>query len=220
VRPTRATIAVVHPDHIRAEFAWSLMAMQAASSHELRIKTSRSGPNISRARNHLAQAFLDDKWSDWLLYVDTDMVLAPTTLDRLIDAADPDRRPVVGALCFYEATDGETRPTLYELTTDPVTGEQGLGTYEAWPDNQLMQVQATGTGCLLVHRTALLTVKRGYNGKSDTVWPWFREASLGSRQVGEDITFMMRLAASRIPVYVHTGIQVGHLKSTMLGKVQ
>jgi hypothetical protein len=37
--------------------------------------------------------------------------------------------------------------------------------------------------------------------------------------MGEDLTFCMRAAAAGLPIHVHTGIQVGHVKTTVLGKV-
>lgn len=37
--------------------------------------------------------------------------------------------------------------------------------------------------------------------------------------MGEDLTFCLRCAAAGIPVHVHTGVQVGHMKSVMLGNV-
>lgn len=216
--PDMATIAVVHPDHIRAEFAWSLLAVQATSKRLAAVKTAHSGPNISRARNHLVQGWLDAHESGWLLMLDTDMVFPPDLLDRLLIAADPTRRPVVGGLCLYRDTDGRDRATMYELVQD---GEAAaLVSYAAWPDDQLVQVSATGAACLLIHRSAVETVKRGHNGKHDRIWPWFRESSLGDRQVGEDITFCMRLGVAHIPIFVHTGIRVGHLKSTMIGEVR
>jgi hypothetical protein len=33
------------------------------------------------------------------------------------------------------------------------------------------------------------------------------------------LTFCLRAAAAGIPVHVHTGVQVGHIKPQMLGKV-
>jgi GT2 family glycosyltransferase len=37
--------------------------------------------------------------------------------------------------------------------------------------------------------------------------------------MGEDLTFCLRAAAAGYPIHVHTGVQVGHMKSTTLGKV-
>jgi hypothetical protein len=39
------------------------------------------------------------------------------------------------------------------------------------------------------------------------------------RQQGEDLSFCLRCAMAEIPVYVHTGVQVGHMKAVQLGQV-
>jgi hypothetical protein len=51
--------------------------------------------------------------------------------------------------------------------------------------------------------------------------PWFKEVPVGAplALMGEDLTFCLRCQAAGIPVHVHTGIQVGHMKPVMLGKV-
>jgi hypothetical protein len=81
-----------------------------------------------------------------------------------------------------------------------------------------VQVSATGTGFLLMHRGALEKVRRH---AGDTAAPWFRESPVGAplSLMGEDMTFCLRAGAAGIPVHVHTGVQVGHMKPEMLGKV-
>src|SRR5262245_1156668 len=48
------------------------------------------------ARNEVIKIFLDEHQSEWLFWVDTDMGLAPDTVDRLISCAHPTDRPIVG----------------------------------------------------------------------------------------------------------------------------
>jgi hypothetical protein len=97
-----------------------------------------------------------------------------------------------------------------------VRGEAGLIHYRDWPAGECVQVAATGAAALLIHRTALEAVaKTAY----DPAAPWFCESRLGGNLIGEDLTFCLRLGAAGIPVYVHTGVQFGHMKSVMLGEV-
>lgn len=67
-----------------------------------------------------------------------------------------------------------------------------------------------------MHRTALEAVAKI---SDDPGAPWFCESRLGGLLLGEDLTFCLRCTAAGIPVYVHTGVQFGHMKSAMLGKV-
>lgn len=101
-------------------------------SHEQRVMRGgflamRCGTGgIVTARNEVAARFLE-RDAEWLLWVDTDMGFTADTADRLLAAADPTERPIVGALCFAQheyATDGmggfrtRPRPTLYPLGRD------------------------------------------------------------------------------------------------------
>ena len=49
--------------------------------------------------------FLEEQQADWLFWVDTDMGFAADTVDRLLDAADPAERPMVGGLAFTQRED-------------------------------------------------------------------------------------------------------------------
>jgi GT2 family glycosyltransferase len=212
-----AVIGYVHPGFVRAEFCASLLETVMEGDTELdAVLTYESGPNISTPRNKIVDDFLRRQHAPWLLMVDTDMVFSSTALTRLIAAADPVERPIVGALCFSPAA-GETRPVMYELTQKP-SGEMAFAHPATWPEDTCVRVSATGTGFLLMHRGALETVEKT---SKDRAAPWFRETAIGAplSLMGEDMTFCLRAAAAGIPVHVHTGVQVGHVKPQMLGKV-
>jgi hypothetical protein len=173
-----------------------------------------SGPNISTARNMACRQFLEQDAAAWLFMCDTDMWFPADTIDRLIGAADPGQRPVVGGLCFSQNTDnggGEPYSTMYELAERD--GEICFVRYRQWPEDAVVRVAATGAACLLIHRDALLAVEKR---AGDRAAPWFRESVAGPSLIGEDLTFCLRLGAAGIPVHVHTGVRAGHMKTTML----
>jgi GT2 family glycosyltransferase len=214
-----AVIGYVHPGTVRAEFCASLLAtaMEGATPLDA-VLTYASGPNISTARNKIVDDFLTRQRAPWLLMADTDMVFAPDALTRLIAAASPRTAPVVGALC-YSQNDGaaDPYPVMYEL----VQGDglpMRFARPASWPEDSLMRVSATGAAFLLCHRDALEAVRDG----KDPAAPWFRESAIPGAPLalmGEDMTFCLRAGAAGIPVHVHTGVQVGHIKPEMLGKV-
>ena len=215
--PDHAVIGYCHPGHVRAEFCASLLATAMEGRTPLdAVLTYASGPNISTARNKITDDFLTRQRAPWLLMCDTDMVFAADALDRLIAAADPDERPLLGALCFSPAA-GETRSTMYELI-EKDDGSLGFTQLTSWLEDACVRVTATGTGFLLMHRTALEKVR---NYSNDISAPWFRESPVAAplSLMGEDMTFCLRAGAAGIPVHVHTGVQVGHMKPQMLGKV-
>ena len=208
-----AVIGYLHPGTVRAEFCASLLAVCMEGGTRIRtVAALESGPNLSTGRNLIVREFLEQGLAPWLFMADTDMSFPGDTVDRLIAAADPAERPVVGGLCFsYER--GVKLPTLYELTQAD-GGKLAFARYKSWPGDAVMRVSATGAACLLLHRDALLAVEKHCG---DVAAPWFRETSVGPMALmGEDMTFMLRCAAAGIPVHVHTGIRVGHMKTTML----
>ena len=88
--PDHAVIGYVHGGSVRAEFCASLISIVMEGRTPLdAVLTYASGPNISTARNQVVREFLDRYTAPWLFMCDTDMVLKPDTIDRLIAAADP-----------------------------------------------------------------------------------------------------------------------------------
>jgi GT2 family glycosyltransferase len=211
--PEHVVIGYVHGGTVRAEFAASLLAILRRGATVVDdVIAVGSGPNISRGRNMVVAGFLEDHDAPWLFMCDTDMWFPPDAVDRLVQAGDPQDRPVVGGLCFTENPGGDPLPTLYELVQDG-DGRPAFARHERWPDDGVVRVTATGAACLLIHRDALETA-----GKSSgcPAAPWFRESVLGGSLIGEDLTFCLRLGAAGIPVHVATGVRAGHMKTTML----
>jgi len=214
--PGAAVIAYVHGERVHAAFMASVLGvvMNAAVPVEA-VDELGSGPNIARARNTLVWKFLDMSAAEWLWMTDTDMVFAPDALDRLVAAADPAERPVVGALCYSQHPDtGDPVSTMYELAERD--GQLVFIPYRQWPEDACVRVAATGAACLLMHRDAL---ERIAEKTAEPAAPWFRETVIGRQLIGEDLTFCLRAAAAGVPVHVHTGVQAGHMKPVMLGKV-
>lgn len=205
----QVVIGYVHPGVVRAEFMASVLAIAPVP-----VIAVASGPRISEARNLLVRRFLDGD-AAWLFMADTDMVFAADAVDRLVTAADPAERPVVGGLTYCPGLLGaEPDPTMFQRVD--VRGEPGFIHYRDWPAGELTEVAATGAAALLIHRDALEAVAKAAD---DPAAPWFCESRLGGALIGEDLTFCLRLSAAGIPVYVHTGVQFGHMKSAMLGEV-
>src|SRR5258707_1311159 len=160
--PDHAVIGYVHGGSVRAEFAASLLAVaMEGQTHVDAVIAVGSGPNISTARNMVTRSFLEERDTPWLFMCDTDMWFTADTVDRLIAAADPVDRPVVGGLCFSQNTDnggGEPYSTMYELVERD--GELAFVRYKRWPEDACVRVSATGAACLLMHRSALERVRK------------------------------------------------------------
>lgn len=208
-------VGYLHPGSVRAEFVESLLNLITKGPVPVEtVLALQSGPNISTGRNQMVNAFLTEYTAPWLLMADTDMWFPADTASRLIAAADPVDRPIVGALCFSQNHEGDPYSTMYEVT-EPEPGKLAFIRFKEWPEDTCVRVSATGAACLLLHRDALERIEKTTN---DPAAPWFRESAVGAplSLMGEDMTFCLRAGAAGIPVHVHTGVRAGHMKTTML----
>lgn len=163
--------------------------------------------NVSSGRNALVEWFLGSR-ADWLMQIDSDMVWQPDAIHQLLAAADPEKYPVVGGLCFAQEGDtGLIWPTLFDLIG--TEEEPQLIRYDTWEPDTLFRVAATGAAFLLTHRGVLEAIR---DRKFSRAYPWFQERELGGERSGEDATFCFRVAAVGSSVHVHTGVAIGHIK--------
>lgn len=165
---------------------------------------------VAQARNEIVRTFLEEHDADWLWFVDTDMTFPADILDRLVEAAHPKDRPIMGALCFSLQQGYRAVPTLYVIRPDGKVGN----VFDYQPD-EIMRTM-TGTGCVLIHRTVFEKMRDAENPDGKRKFPkpyeWFHNTNFGEIPVGEDVTFCIRAESIGIPVHVHTGIKCGHEK--------
>ncbi|MET8265943.1 hypothetical protein ABZU92_18345 [Micromonospora arida] len=184
---------------------------------ELRKVTGTMG--VAAGRNDIARDFLDNTDGEWLFMVDTDMGFAPDTVDRLIASAHPEDAPVMGGLCFaikrsgrgdFNAERYAITPTVYEYLDLGV--EVGFRPIPDYQRDAVVQVAGTGAACLLMHRSALETVRAKYGDA------WFDPITHPSgaqgkpRTFSEDLSFCIRLQSVDLPVHVNTGVKTCHDK--------
>jgi hypothetical protein len=185
----------------------------------------QSGPRIAESRNAMVDAFAQNHQNaQWLLTVDSDMTFDCTILEQLLEVADPIERPIVGALCFAPSGDNTPAyPTIYREVTYEVDGKTlvGVDRVDDYPENTLMRVGGTGAAGMLVHRSVFSRLRAPWpegfgtlqNGAPNP-YPWYSEGLVApdGKPLGEDIAFCRRAAQVGIPIHVHTGIQMGHMK--------
>jgi hypothetical protein len=216
----RVVIGYCHPTDVGAGFHESLASL---IEYNLIKNTGRmsgriprySSANVSNARNWIVREFLEKATAEWLM-IDADMTFEPTLLDDLLTNASLTRAPVVGGLCFG-VEDGTLFPTLYGVAQGWEDAD-GIHTirYDEYPRNTMMPVAATGAACLLIHRTVLEKVRDAEAAKGNLAYPWFMEGIFNGAPCGEDVTFCHRVNALGIPVYVDTGVALGHVKAYTL----
>lgn len=196
------TIGLLHGGKVFTRFALSLIdLLRYDSTHEEYVDPGRGlaamgfAGSHANTRNHLVRHFLAGP-DEWLLQLDTDEAFAPTTLARLVTAADPVSRPIMAGVVPVPFDDGRI-VLSFDL-------ESGSG----FRPGQVVEAAMTGTGCLLVHRRVFETLEKASPGP----WPWFGYVvNDDGEMLGEDGTFCRRARAAGFPLYVHTGVVLDHL---------
>jgi hypothetical protein len=180
----------------------------------------QSSPRPAEGRNKIIDMFaVLEQEPEWLLMTDDDMVFDPNVLEHMLAVAHPEKVPILGGLCFAGGRVHDPYPTIYRSVQKD--GYSSIEQTSEYPRDALVQVGATGGAFLLVHRGALAAMKKAY-GKTQSgypnPYPWFQDGVVGPEGEGwgEDTAFCIKATSIGIPVHVHTGIKIGHIKSYVL----
>ena len=167
------------------------------------------GNQIARQRETVINYWYEKNKADWLLWVDSDVVISPEKFKLLWDNKDAIERPLLTGVYFTTDTPEEPLmiplPTLYEFADDGET--VGIRRIHPMPKNKFLQVGAAGMGFVLMHRSV---VERIINEVPNM--PIFTEIGTSKSFMGEDIYFFALCNKAGIPVWCHTGATVPHMK--------
>lgn len=169
---------------------------------------------LTRSRNIVVKTFLEQTDAAWLLLLDSDERLSIETWLKLCQTAHDKDRPVVSGLVFAsffnERDELEPVPTIYRQLPG------GLTSMHDYPINEVIEVDAVGTGCLLIHRSVLLNMQKNATAHQGPDWAWFVEGAIDGTYFGEDLLFSKRLRSLGYPIAVHTGAILPHHKQFWL----
>jgi hypothetical protein len=225
-------VALAYVHEHRVSYCWThslirLMGWDASNQGNLwnpglPIVAIRYGTDgLVEARNQAVREFLKPGMPPWMFWTDTDMGFEPDTVDRLLDAADPEERPFVGGLCFTQReihADGvggwrtHAVPTIYDWVR--LEDRQGFAVRWEYPPNTLIRVGGTGSACVLVHRSVFEKVAATHG----PVWYNRVPNTTTNQLIGEDLSFCLRAGALQVPIHVHTGVRATHHKDVWLAE--
>lgn len=204
------TIAWCDNGMVDGKFAEGMvaLALQAPANniqitHSVRV----AGNQIGRQRQSLFDYWADQVKSDWILWVDSDIVVDAGIVNELLEAADANKRPIVSGVYFIskesEGTLGNPMPALFtEIDETTIRHLHPL------PVDELVQIDSAGMGLVLMHKSIVPKLRAAFPNQS-----LFAEIeNLGDKYVGEDIVFFQKVKKAGIPVFAWTGAIVKHMK--------
>lgn len=185
-----------------------------APKHKLNIvNTIRvQGNQIARQRQSLWDFWSTLSDSEWLLWIDSDIVITPQIINMLWEVADKKTKPIVTGTYFVSSENEQTMmepvPALYMETGDPYRTQ----IIHPLPVNQVIPVDIAGFGLMLMHRSIIEPVK---NAAGD-VSVFGENQQAADKFISEDVSFCRNVKKAGIQLYAHTGATVQHMKKFSL----
>lgn len=214
----KVSIGACDPGTVNAAWAYNMIQLVQVRDDKLgpfvRIKGSGL---LSKLRNRVVAGFLDNTKSDWLLMIDTDEQLSVQTFDKLIQAAHDKERPVVSGLVFAAF---DAHKNLYPKPVPAIFAESEAGFLPLYKydKDSIFEIEACGTGCLLIHRSVLEKMREAADPNQGDNWCWFWDGPINGEWISEDLLFSRRIRQLGFPIHVHTGAILPHQKSYWLSE--
>lgn len=187
-------------DTLPVGFVESLMHMDMPAETSVCFKKNSL---IYDSRNLLSLRAMEEKY-DWVLWLDSDMVVPRDALKRLLNVAKTECVDMVTGL--YVKRTFPPEPVLFSHVEPPsVDPEDGRLTrhiypYIYYPDDSVFPVGGCGFGCVLTSVPLLRDV-----------WDKFGPAFAPFAWAGEDISFCHRVNLLGRKILCDSGVNCGHI---------
>jgi len=194
------------------KFTEGLMtAVIAGPGNGMPIHTSIrvQGNQIGRQRQVLFDHWADKMKTDWLLWVDSDIVLTLDAMAKLWKTADKVARPVVSGVYFISKQPEGSLMRPFPALFNNVSEFQ-ISYLHPLPDNEVVQIDQAGFGFVMMHKSIITKMREKHGNVS-----FFTETAASNDDdhfVGEDIIFFRKMKEAGVPLHAHTGALVKHIK--------
>lgn len=195
--------------NVDGKFMQGVADVLLKSGVEFSTTLRSQGNQIARQREYVIRYWYDKNTSDWLLWVDSDVVISPEKFLRLWEKKDAEKRPIVTGVYFTTTNPEEPLmvplPTVFQFAEK--NGVMGILPIHPLPKDKFIKVGAAGMGFVLMHRSV---VDRIVQNVPDVAM--FLEVGSEKTFVGEDIYFFALCEKAGIEVWCDTGATVPHMK--------
>jgi hypothetical protein len=191
IRQKGIYVSILNQGNLRKENAALLTGLMQNDRYKIYVDFPSEKP-ISHNRNKIVQKFLSLKKYDYLLMIDDDV----TPPGNIVDLADF-QVDVISPIMFTMQK-REVAPLAVKRTKDGKYSTMNLKGNEG-----LLEVDATGSGCMFIKREVLEhpDLKNPFQNHYDAD---------GIKTTGLDFNFCTRAKKAGFRVYVHTDYVAGH----------
>lgn len=197
----KTLIGIPCMDMVSTSFMTSLTGLEPVGDTELCVVQSSL---IYDARNSICRHAIDGGF-DRILWFDSDMVFAPSTMQRLAAHLDDGKEFVSG---LYFTRREPYTPTIFkDIQVNEVDGKKIPKAVECsdYAQNSLIEIEACGFGCVMMTTDLAKRIHETFGLPFSPV--------LG---FGEDISFCIRARKLGVPLYCDTSIKLGHVGYHMI----
>lgn len=207
----KVTLAWIDGGMVHGPFASQILitSLQSQETNNPIVATTRvSGPFIDQNRDLLVNMWLENP-TEWLLLIDSDIVITIDIYNMLCEKADKIKSPVINGIYFIDYTSNAN--SQYKTYLKPTTSVFSDKPFDLFT-NKLEPINSGGLGLTLIHKDVLIKLKNKYKDK-----PLFDITIENGKLVGEDVSFFRKIKKIGIPIYAHTSAIAVHLKTVGLG---
>ena len=200
-------LAWVHTGIVHEPFARSIAEICLRPENQIAGIATAGGPRQEAQRNAVIKNFLETD-GDWLMWLDTDMVLEKDTVERLLATAHATDADAVGTLGFiWDPTSGSISTNAY-LWNEEKKAYVPVHGYERGSINE---IDATGSGSVLIHRRMF---EAWDHERWHETWPVHPDSG---GLMGHDLAFFHKtVREDGMKLIWDTSVEAGHIKSFQL----
>lgn len=205
------TVAIAWCDNgmVDGKFMEGVVDTMLHSGVQFKTAVRTAGNQIAHQRDILIEYWYEKNASDWLLWVDSDVVVTPEKFLRLWNKRDAKDVPLLTGVYF--TTDQNEQPLMAPMPTvyDFAETEDGVGIkrLHPLPKDKFLKVGAAGMGFVLMHRSVVTRIREVLPNV-----PLFAEVGQKKTFTGEDIYFFAVCNKADVPLWCDTGATVPHMK--------
>lgn len=130
-----------------------------------------TGPYLSSNRNKMVELFLNGTKAEWLLSLDSDLLIDLDSFDKLVESADSEKHGIIAGKYFLPIGN---QVVLAAQKFHNETKDIGIWIDGDDPDLKkkiINGLHSVGAGYMLVHRSVFETISMNIG----TSWPWFQD---------------------------------------------
>jgi len=211
----KVAIGWIDSGSVTSGFAAYIGQILLHRSNIINSVVTASGSYLSANRNTMVKTFLDETDAEWLLSVDSDILIDINSFDELIQAADVTKHQVIAGKYYLPLDTGiELAAQVWHDTLEG-TGQWLDNDDERLKNKIIDNLHSVGAGYMLVHRTVFEKILEN----SANPMPWFQDYWMDfpyDSWCSDDIHFFTQVHRYGFNVALCTTATSTHLKTSRI----